>query len=81
MSGNQESEGYDAAVYYTPEANTQNAQLIVSKVGADTNWKMCLDTSLEADAEAKVGVENQDWLILLYTVFVTGFIFIFPGTH
>lgn len=65
MTGNQEPEGYDAAMYYTPEANTQNAQLIVSQVGADTNWKMCFDTSLEAEAEAQVGVENQDASVVL----------------
>lgn len=40
-------------MYYSPEANIKNAQLIVSQVGASTNWKMCVETSL--DAEAKVG--------------------------
>lgn len=54
MSGNQKPEGYDAAVYYTPEANIQNAQLIVSQVGDDTNWKMCVDTIVNGRAEAKV---------------------------
>uniref|UniRef100_A0A3Q3FKW0 Vitellogenin 3, phosvitinless n=1 Tax=Kryptolebias marmoratus TaxID=37003 RepID=A0A3Q3FKW0_KRYMA len=56
MNENQKPEGYDAAMYYTPEANAQNAQLIVSQVGVNTNWKMCLDTSVEADAEAKAHV-------------------------
>uniref|UniRef100_A0AAQ6II12 Vitellogenin 3, phosvitinless n=1 Tax=Anabas testudineus TaxID=64144 RepID=A0AAQ6II12_ANATE len=45
MSGNQKPEGYDAAMYYTPEADFQNTQLIVSQVGEATNWKMCVDTS------------------------------------
>nr|AFA26671.1 vitellogenin C [Dicentrarchus labrax] len=56
MSGNQKPEGYDAAIYYTPEANIQNAQLIVSQVGEDTNWKMCVDTIVHAHAEAKAHI-------------------------
>ncbi|XP_015826097.3 vitellogenin 3, phosvitinless [Nothobranchius furzeri] len=55
-SQNQKPEGYDVAVYYTPEANAQNAQLIVSQVGANTNWKLCLDTSLDARVKAKTHV-------------------------
>lgn len=54
MSENQKPDGYDASIYYTPEANTQNAQLIMSQVGEDTNWKMCVDTIVHAHAEAKV---------------------------
>ncbi|XP_062279606.1 vitellogenin 3, phosvitinless isoform X2 [Scomber scombrus] len=65
MSGNQKPEGYDAAVYYTPEANIQNAQLIVSQVGEDTNWKMCVDTIVNGRAEAKAhfrwGAECQSY--------------------
>ncbi|KAI3368252.1 hypothetical protein L3Q82_007972 [Scortum barcoo] len=53
MSGNQGPEGYDAAVFYTPEANTQTAQLIVSQVGEATNWKMCIDSTVNARAEAQ----------------------------
>nr|AVA30493.1 vitellogenin C [Scatophagus argus] len=65
MSGNQKPEGYDAAIYYTPEANIQNAQLIVSQVGEDTNWKMCIDTIVNAHIEAKThirwGAECQSY--------------------
>lgn len=57
MSGNQKPEGYDAAVYYTPEADVQNAQLIVSQVGEDTNWKMCVDTTARGRAEVQVDTE------------------------
>ncbi|XP_033936675.1 vitellogenin 3, phosvitinless isoform X2 [Pseudochaenichthys georgianus] len=56
ISGNQKPEGYDAAFYYTPKAKTQSAQLIMSQVGGDTNWKMCVDTSVRAKVEAKVHV-------------------------
>ncbi|XP_039984094.1 vitellogenin 3, phosvitinless isoform X2 [Xiphias gladius] len=65
LSGNQKPEGYDAAVYYTAEANIQNTQLIVSQVGEDTNWKMCMDTTVKARAEAKAhirwGAECQSY--------------------
>ncbi|XP_047443415.1 vitellogenin 3, phosvitinless [Mugil cephalus] len=67
MSGNQKPEGYDASVYYTPEANIQNAQLIMSQVGEDTNWKMCVDTSANAGSGAKAhirwGAECQSYEI------------------
>lgn len=59
LSSDQKPEGYDAAVYYTPEANIQNAQLIVSQVGEDTNWKMCVDAIVTAHAAAKVAIINK----------------------
>lgn len=70
MSGNQKPGGYDASVYYTPEANTQNAQLIVSQVGEDTNWKMCVDTTVNAGSGAKVDVKNNKgrWIFYIYSV-------------
>lgn len=58
MSGNQKPEGYDAAIYYTPEANIESAQLIVSQVGEDTNWKMCVDSIVNAHVEAKVDIKH-----------------------
>uniref|UniRef100_A0A8D0B3Y5 Vitellogenin 3, phosvitinless n=1 Tax=Sander lucioperca TaxID=283035 RepID=A0A8D0B3Y5_SANLU len=65
MSGNQKPEGYDAAFYYTPEANIHNAQMIVSQVGEDTNWKMCVDTDVNAHVEAMAhigwGAECQSY--------------------
>ncbi|XP_024134082.1 vitellogenin 3, phosvitinless [Oryzias melastigma] len=65
MDENQKYEGYDAAMYYTPEANAHSAQLIVSQVGANTNWKMCVDTSVDARPEAKThlrwGAECQSY--------------------
>ncbi|XP_076582051.1 vitellogenin 3, phosvitinless [Chaetodon auriga] len=56
MSGNQKPEGYDAAIYNTLAANIQNTQLIVSQVGEDTNWKMCVDSTVTAHSEAKAHV-------------------------
>ncbi|XP_060890985.1 vitellogenin 3, phosvitinless [Labrus mixtus] len=56
MRGNQKPDGYDASIYYTSEANAQSTQLIMSQVGEDTNWKMCVDTIVQAHTEAKVHV-------------------------
>uniref|UniRef100_A0A665UXN5 Vitellogenin 3, phosvitinless n=1 Tax=Echeneis naucrates TaxID=173247 RepID=A0A665UXN5_ECHNA len=65
MSGNQKPVGYDASVYYTPEGNVQNTQLIVSQVGEDTNWKMCMDTVMSAHINTKAhirwGAECQSY--------------------
>lgn len=58
MSGNQKPEGYDATIYYTPEANIENAQLIVSQVGEDTNWKMCVDSVVNGHVSAKVDTKQ-----------------------
>lgn len=58
LSANQKPGGYDASFYYTPEAKIQNAQLIVSQVGEDTNWKMCVDAIVNGRTEAKVGAKD-----------------------
>ncbi|XP_065812413.1 vitellogenin 3, phosvitinless [Labrus bergylta] len=56
MSGNQKPVGYDASIYYASETNVQSNQLIMSQVGEDTNWKMCVDTIMRAYTEAEVHV-------------------------
>lgn len=65
ISGDRKPDGYDASIYYTPEANTENAQVIMSQVGEDTNWKMCVDTIVHAHDEAKAhirwGAECQSY--------------------
>ncbi|AWP10878.1 Vitellogenin C [Scophthalmus maximus] len=65
LSDNEKPQGYDAAMYYTPEANIKNTQLIVSQVGEDTNWKMCMDTTVNAHTEAQAhirwGAECQSY--------------------
>uniref|UniRef100_A0A668AAY5 Vitellogenin 3, phosvitinless n=1 Tax=Myripristis murdjan TaxID=586833 RepID=A0A668AAY5_9TELE len=60
MSGNMKPEGYDAAVYYTPEANMENVQLIVSQVGEEANWKMCTDAVVDK-AHMRWGAECQSY--------------------
>ncbi|XP_068175413.1 vitellogenin 3, phosvitinless [Antennarius striatus] len=69
MSGDQKPEGYDAAIYYTPEPNIKNAQMILSEIGEDTNWKMCVNTfavrRIEAKANIRWGAECQSYEISL----------------
>uniref|UniRef100_A0AAZ3PYT3 Vitellogenin domain-containing protein n=1 Tax=Oncorhynchus tshawytscha TaxID=74940 RepID=A0AAZ3PYT3_ONCTS len=40
MSGNTKPEGYEAAAFYTPAAQMDNTQLIVSQIGEEANWKL-----------------------------------------
>nr|BAM22590.1 phosvitinless vitellogenin [Salvelinus leucomaenis] len=47
MSGKTKPEGYEAAAYYTPAAQMDNTQLIVSQVGEDANWKLCTDVNVD----------------------------------
>ncbi|KAG7514855.1 vitellogenin C [Solea senegalensis] len=65
MSSSEKPEGYDAAMYYTHEANVKNSQMIVSQVGEDTNWKMCMDTTVSGHARAQAhiawGAECQSY--------------------
>ncbi|XP_020311040.2 vitellogenin 3, phosvitinless [Oncorhynchus kisutch] len=47
MSGNTNPEGYEAAAFYTPAAQMDNTQLIVSQIGAEANWKLCTDANVD----------------------------------
>ncbi|XP_077572922.1 vitellogenin 3, phosvitinless [Stigmatopora nigra] len=65
LSGNLKPEGYETAVFYTPTSSLKNTQIIVSQVGDNTNWKMCMDLEQQARAEAKAhlrwGAECQSF--------------------
>ncbi|XP_077390473.1 vitellogenin 3, phosvitinless isoform X2 [Festucalex cinctus] len=56
VSRNHKPEGYETAVFYTPMRNLRNTQLIVSQVGDNTNWKMCMDMVLDGRTEAKANL-------------------------
>ncbi|XP_054871251.1 vitellogenin 3, phosvitinless [Amphiprion ocellaris] len=56
LSGNQKPEGFDAVMYNASEGNSRNAELIVSQVGEDVNWKVCVDAAMSNGAEAKVHI-------------------------
>ncbi|XP_058494704.1 vitellogenin 3, phosvitinless [Solea solea] len=65
LSSSEKPEGYDAAMYYTREADVKNSQIIASQVGEDTNWKMCMDTTVSGHARAQAhiawGAECQSY--------------------
>uniref|UniRef100_A0A3Q2Y8B3 Vitellogenin 3, phosvitinless n=1 Tax=Hippocampus comes TaxID=109280 RepID=A0A3Q2Y8B3_HIPCM len=67
VNGNHKPEGYETVVYYTPMSNLRNTQLIVSQVGDNTNWKMCMESVLDGRAEAHLrwGAECQSFEMLL----------------
>ena len=48
-------EGFDASLYYTPRAQLEDVQLIVSQTGEAANWKLCTNAVVEkANSLAKV---------------------------
>uniref|UniRef100_A0A8C3A2H3 Vitellogenin 3, phosvitinless n=1 Tax=Cyclopterus lumpus TaxID=8103 RepID=A0A8C3A2H3_CYCLU len=55
MNGNQKPEGYDAVFYYTPKPS-KSTQLIVSQVGENINWKMCINTTVKPHVEAMANI-------------------------
>ncbi|KAM4629403.1 vitellogenin 3, phosvitinless [Polymixia lowei] len=66
LSGSNKPEGYDAAVYYTPEEALESVQLIMSQVGEEANWKMCTDAIVDkvhtkAKAHVRWGAECQSY--------------------
>lgn len=54
ISGGQRPEGYEGALYSSPEDSMPNSQLTVSQVGENANWKMCIDSAMSATSETKV---------------------------
>ncbi|CAL8309666.1 unnamed protein product [Lota lota] len=59
-------EGYDASLYYTPKANLEDMQLIVSQTGEAANWKLCTDAVVQkanalAKAHVRWGAECQSY--------------------
>uniref|UniRef100_H3C2Y7 Vitellogenin 3, phosvitinless n=1 Tax=Tetraodon nigroviridis TaxID=99883 RepID=H3C2Y7_TETNG len=55
-SGGQRPEGYEGALYYNPEAGVPNSQLTLSQVGENTNWSMCMDSTMMAPSETKANI-------------------------
>lgn len=47
MNGNTKPEGYEVAAFYTPAAQMDNTQLIVSQIGEEANWKLCTDANVD----------------------------------
>ncbi|XP_011613259.2 vitellogenin 3, phosvitinless [Takifugu rubripes] len=56
MSGSQRPEGYEAALYYRPEASLPNMQLNVSQVGENANWRVCMDSTMRLPSQTKANI-------------------------
>uniref|UniRef100_A0A3Q1FEF7 Vitellogenin 3, phosvitinless n=1 Tax=Acanthochromis polyacanthus TaxID=80966 RepID=A0A3Q1FEF7_9TELE len=56
LSGDQKPEGFDAIMYNSSEGNSRNAELIISQVGEDVNWKMCVDMAMSNGVETKANI-------------------------
>uniref|UniRef100_A0A8C5CB38 Vitellogenin 3, phosvitinless n=1 Tax=Gadus morhua TaxID=8049 RepID=A0A8C5CB38_GADMO len=59
-------EGFDASLYYTPRAQLEDVQLIVSQTGEAANWKLCTNAVVEkanslAKAHVRWGAECQSY--------------------
>lgn len=54
MSSRQRPEGYEAALYYRPEAGPPKMQLNVSQVGENANWRLCMDSTMRPPSQTKV---------------------------
>nr|XP_046155261.1 vitellogenin 3, phosvitinless [Oncorhynchus gorbuscha] len=73
MSGNKKPEGYEAAAFYTPAAQMDNTQLIVSQIGEEANWKLCTDVNVDKVRQEKLkmhlkwGAECQSYEMSMKT--------------
>uniref|UniRef100_A0AAZ3PU67 Vitellogenin domain-containing protein n=1 Tax=Oncorhynchus tshawytscha TaxID=74940 RepID=A0AAZ3PU67_ONCTS len=70
MSGNTKPEGYEAAAFYTPAAQMDNTQLIVSQIGEEANWKLCTDANDRKHSKAmhlRWGAECQSYEMSMKT--------------
>ncbi|XP_035630502.1 vitellogenin 3, phosvitinless [Oncorhynchus keta] len=73
MSGNTKPEGYEAAAFYTPAAQMDNTQLIVSQIGEEANWKLCTDANVDKVRQEKLkmhlkwGAECQSYEMSMKT--------------
>lgn len=56
-SSSQRPEGYEAALYYHPEASLPNMQLDVAQVGENANWRLCMDSTMRPPSQTKVKEE------------------------
>uniref|UniRef100_A0AAZ3NSF7 Vitellogenin domain-containing protein n=1 Tax=Oncorhynchus tshawytscha TaxID=74940 RepID=A0AAZ3NSF7_ONCTS len=66
MSGNTKPEGYEAAAFYTPAAQMDNTQLIVSQIGEEANWKLCTDANVDK-MHLRWGAECQSYEMSMKT--------------
>uniref|UniRef100_A0A8C7LT01 Vitellogenin 3, phosvitinless n=1 Tax=Oncorhynchus mykiss TaxID=8022 RepID=A0A8C7LT01_ONCMY len=66
MNGNTKPEGYEVAAFYTPAAQMDNTQLIVSQIGEEANWKLCTDANVDK-MHLRWGAECQSYEMSMKT--------------
>ncbi|XP_048833617.1 vitellogenin 3, phosvitinless [Brienomyrus brachyistius] len=47
VSGNDKPEGYETTVYLTQAAEKDEIQLLVSQIGEEANWRLCVDADVD----------------------------------
>ncbi|MCI4383591.1 hypothetical protein PGIGA_G00028250 [Pangasianodon gigas] len=47
LSPNVKPLGYEATVYYTPDRQKDDIEIIISEAAEETNWKICVDANID----------------------------------
>uniref|UniRef100_A0A3B3QI33 Vitellogenin 3, phosvitinless n=1 Tax=Paramormyrops kingsleyae TaxID=1676925 RepID=A0A3B3QI33_9TELE len=68
VSGNDKPEGYETTVYLTQAAEKDEIQLLVSQIGEEANWRLCVDadvdrTNNKSKMQLQWGAECQTYKI------------------
>ncbi|XP_053094184.1 vitellogenin 3, phosvitinless [Pangasianodon hypophthalmus] len=66
LSPNVKPLGYEATVYYTPDRQKDDIEIIISEAAEETNWKICVDANIDkiqtgAKTHFKWGAECQTY--------------------
>ncbi|XP_068447341.1 vitellogenin 3, phosvitinless [Clinocottus analis] len=71
LSVDQKLNGYNVVFYSTRTPNVKSTQLIVSQIGENINWKMCIDTFMkprvETMANIRWGAECQSYEMSIHS--------------
>lgn len=64
LSPNVKPLGYEAAVYYTPDTQKDDIEVIISEAADEANWKICVDANIDKlQAGAKVRIQKAVYFI------------------
>lgn len=59
LSPDVEPLGYEATLYYTPDAQRDDIEIIISEAAEETNWKICVDANIDKiQTRAKVKIKK-----------------------
>ncbi|KAG7327844.1 hypothetical protein KOW79_009450 [Hemibagrus wyckioides] len=70
LSANVKPLGYEAMVYYTPDTQKDEMEIIISEAAEEANWKICVDADIDkiqtgAKTHFKWGAECQSYEVAL----------------